>query len=113
MIKYPRNIHKVRKSHGWFLYSIGITVLITMFPWISGCSQDFNHVYISEIMADNFSTQADEDGAYSDWIELYNPTSEAIDLDGWYLSDNPDNLIKWIFPQVTIEILNFQAPANG
>lgn len=107
MIKYPRNIHKVRKSHGWFLYSIGITVLITMFPWISGCSQDFNHVYISEIMADNFSTQADEDGAYSDWIELYNPTSEAIDLDGWYLSDNPDNLIKWIFPQVTIEADGF------
>lgn len=45
----------------------------------------------------------DEDGDYSDWIELYNPTSSVINLEGWYLSDNPDNLIKWIFPQITID----------
>ena len=54
-------------------------------------------------MASNTATLPDKDGDYSDWIELYNPTAEAIDLSGWYLSDNPDDLIKWICPQVTIE----------
>ncbi|MCK5371573.1 MAG: lamin tail domain-containing protein, partial [Cyclobacteriaceae bacterium] len=66
-------------------------------------AQDSNQVIISEFMAANESIFTDEDGDYSDWIELYNPTSSPINLDGWYISDNPDNLIKWIFPDVSIE----------
>lgn len=66
-------------------------------------SQELNQIHVSEFMASNTSIIADEDGEYSDWIELYNPTSVAINLGGWYLSDNPDNLIKWIFPQISIE----------
>ena len=37
---------------------------------------------ISEFMADNQSTLADEDGQYSDWIEIHNPTAAAINLSG-------------------------------
>ncbi|KPK47159.1 MAG: hypothetical protein AMK72_08805, partial [Planctomycetes bacterium SM23_25] len=33
-----------------------------------------------------------------DWIEVYNPTTEAINLEGWHLTDNRDNLTKWTFP---------------
>ncbi len=66
-------------------------------------SQDLNKIHISEFMASNTSILTDEDGEYSDWIEMYNPTSSEINLGGWYLSDNPDNLIKWIFPQISIE----------
>ncbi len=70
-------------------------------------SQDVNQIHISEFMASNTSTIVDEDGDYSDWIELYNPTSSAINLGGWYLSDNPDELIKWIFPQIQIDAYGY------
>jgi len=37
----------------------------------------------------------------NDVIELYNPTSTAINLSGFYLSDNLDNLEKWAIPSNT------------
>ncbi len=57
---------------------------------------------ISEFMADNTSTLADGDGRYEDWIELHNPAPGALDLEGWYLSDDPANRTKWQFPDVTL-----------
>ncbi len=53
------------------------------------------NVVISEFMADNKSTLADEDGVYSDWIELYNPGDASIDLAGWKLRDSGTT---WTFP---------------
>ncbi|REK04651.1 MAG: T9SS C-terminal target domain-containing protein [Bacteroidetes bacterium] len=43
---------------------------------------------INEIMASNLSTIADNYGEYDDWIEIYNPNPDTIDLAGYYLSDN-------------------------
>ena len=37
---------------------------------------------ITEFMAVNDATFADEDGDFSDWIEIHNPTGQAIELDG-------------------------------
>ncbi|TXF90269.1 T9SS type A sorting domain-containing protein [Neolewinella aurantiaca] len=56
---------------------------------------------INEFMASNDTTQADQDGDFDDWIELYNNTSESISLDGFYLSDDAGNLTKWAFPAGT------------
>ena len=53
---------------------------------------------ISEFMASNNTTLADEDGEYPDWIEIYNPGPEAASLNGWALTDNAGNLNKWEFP---------------
>lgn len=53
-------------------------------------------------MADNASTLVDEDGAFSDWIEIHNPTANPIDLSGWKMTDNSTNLSKWSFPAVTL-----------
>ena len=36
--------------------------------------------------------------AYEDWIELQNMTDDPVSLEGWYLTDNPDDLTKWRFP---------------
>lgn len=57
-------------------------------------------------MAANKSTLADEDGTYSDWIEIHNPDTTAADLTGWYLTDSASNKRKWQFPPLTI-------PAGG
>ncbi|MDA3879018.1 MAG: CotH kinase family protein [Prolixibacteraceae bacterium] len=53
---------------------------------------------ISEFMAVNNSTFQDEDGDFSDWIEIHNPGTESINLKDWSLTDNPNNLFKWQFP---------------
>ena len=37
---------------------------------------------INEIMSSNGETFEDEDGEYFDWIEIYNPGTEIIDLTG-------------------------------
>ena len=53
---------------------------------------------INEFMASNDATIADQDGEYDDWIELYNNNSTQISLDGYFLSDDADDLMKWQFP---------------
>lgn len=57
---------------------------------------------ITEIMASNSSGLQDGDGDYSDWVEIHNPSAEAVNLDGWHLTDNANNLIKWRFPATVI-----------
>lgn len=55
-------------------------------------------VVITEFMADNTRTVADEDGGFNDWIELHNPTAAAVNLDGWALTDDALVPQKWLFP---------------
>jgi len=54
---------------------------------------------ISEFMAVNDDTLADEDGDHPDWIEIHNPSAEAVDLTGWRLRDGE---FEWTFPAVTL-----------
>ncbi len=56
------------------------------------------HIVISEFMASNINVFPDGDGYFSDWIEIYNPSGTVVNLDGWYLTDDDANLIKWQFP---------------
>ena len=58
---------------------------------------------ISEFQAINRSTLLDEDGEASDWIEIQNPSSETIELAGWYLTDDVTELTKWRFPARQLE----------
>ena len=59
-------------------------------------------VVISEFMAANTSTLRDQDGDYSDWIELCNLGSATVDLANWSLTDSANNLAKWRFPSTPI-----------
>ena len=54
--------------------------------------------YISEFLASNTAGVADGDGDQSDWIEIFNPGPSSVDLQGWYLSNDPLVLTKWQFP---------------
>ena len=44
----------------------------------------------------------DEDGDSSDWIEIYNPTRQAVVLGGWHLTNDKGDLDKWEFPAGTV-----------
>lgn len=83
------------------LVNIILLVACTLLPSVARAEP-----VISEFMASNGSTLADEDGAYSDWIEIYNPDSIPANLNGWFLTDTAKNKAKWSFPAVTI-------PAQG
>lgn len=64
-------------------------------------------VTISEFMADNKSTLADEDKEFSDWVELYNNGSSAVNLSGWALTDSITGTPKWTFPSTNIAAKGF------
>ena len=55
-----------------------------------------SQIVINEYSAANYDTYADNYGEYEDWVELYNPTANQIDLNGWALSDKVNNPLKWI-----------------
>ena len=62
--------------------------------------------FISEFVATNSTGLQDIDGAFSDWLEISNPSTSGLSLDGWYLTDNVTDLTQWRIPAVTI-------PAGG
>jgi len=58
---------------------------------------------INEVMSSNKTTNIDNYGKYSDYIEIYNGYDYAINLKDYYLSDDNFNLRKWSFPDITID----------
>ena len=57
---------------------------------------------ISEFMASNNTTIADQDGDFADWLEIRNPDQSPINLGGWYLTDKATKLTKWQIPSITL-----------
>ena len=55
---------------------------------------------ITEFLASNNDQLVDANGEYSDWIEIWNPTGEAIDLAGYGLTDTEGEVV-WTFPETT------------
>ncbi|HNW24776.1 MAG TPA: lamin tail domain-containing protein, partial [Candidatus Cloacimonas sp.] len=45
-------------------------------------------LYINELMPSNATTIMDENSEYEDWIEIYNPNDFAIDLAGYFFTDD-------------------------
>lgn len=83
---------------------IGLLLFMLLFFWppVVSIEAQSSSVFISEFMASNKNTLADEQGDYPDWIELYNRANTEINLEGWYLTDKENNLTKWAFPAVTL-----------
>jgi hypothetical protein len=86
-----------------------VNVLRVAFAVVIGCwlaGDVRGSVSISELLADNGSGIADEDGSRQDWLELYNSGDAAVNLDGWWLTDKTNNVTQWRIPNVSI-------PAKG
>lgn len=65
-------------------------------------------IYINEILASNVAADYDATTSdYPDWIEIYNSTSSSVNIGGYYLTTDRDNVKMWQIPGgVTV-------PANG
>lgn len=70
-----------------------------LFTFVVASAQN---VRITEFMPNNDRVLADEDGEFSDWIEIHNAEPIAVNLGGWYLTDDPFVLNKWQFPPMSL-----------
>ncbi len=59
-------------------------------------------VVINELMASNTKMAKNPQGKYADWIEIHNPTKEAHDLSGVYVTDTDRSPRKWQFARGTV-----------
>ena len=55
-------------------------------------------VAINELMASNAGDIRDPQWQYEDWIELYNAGASAVDVGGYYLTDDLARPTKWQIP---------------
>jgi hypothetical protein len=53
---------------------------------------------ITEFMAKNDNGIRDEDGSKEDWIEIHNRSPVDSSIEGWFLTDDSNDLTKWRFP---------------
>lgn len=63
---------------------------------------------INEFMADNDNVIADQNGDYSDWIEIYNNTNDSIFLGDYYLTDDATDPTQWRMPDEYIAAGGFK-----
>ncbi len=106
--KSPKSLFNL--SDKWVNSSVQIRAFcfILLFAFSAVCA--VAQVKINELMASNLQTITDNAGEYSDWVELYNPTGVAIDLAGYYLTDDYANKTKFRFTTATGQVV---VPANG
>ncbi len=76
----------------------------------AGCGKDEPgtqpDIRINELVPSN-SSGLEENGTFPDWLELYNPGDEKVDLAGYTLTDDLDEPDKWAFPK------GISIPAGG
>jgi len=79
-----------------------IRLLILIFICISYLSDSVEAaevtLSINELMASNDTSVQDTQGQYDDWIEIYNYGTDALNIGGMYLTDNPSSPTKWLIP---------------
>src|SRR5262245_27999203 len=85
--------------------SILAFIILTVLAGVSPTPAADN-LLITEFMAVNNGPLTDEDGQFSDWIEIQNGGTNIVNLDGWYLTDRLGDLKQWRFPSTNL-------PPNG
>ena len=58
----------------------------------------FPPLWINEVQADNLTGITNRAGQHAPWLELFNPTTNTVPLNGLYLANNYSNLTAWAFP---------------
>ena len=77
-------------------------LLVLLNTGVSAAQEATPGIIITEVLAANARTVTDDQGRYSDWLELHNPTDRPISLAGYTLTDDPDELAKWRLPFTTL-----------
>ncbi|MCF8261125.1 MAG: CotH kinase family protein [Melioribacteraceae bacterium] len=59
-------------------------------------------IIINEVSSSNADLINDEDGDDPDWIEIYNSSTNPIDVSNYFLSDSKTKIDKWQFPSLIL-----------
>jgi hypothetical protein len=89
------------------LYTVLRAISFVFFFHAAKFSLIAQHPIINEFVSSNSNGLQDEDGDYSDWIEVYNPHDETIQLNTYFLSDKENDIFQWKFPDITLEPKEF------
>jgi len=65
-------------------------------------------VVINEGSNKNYTSIADEDNDFPDWIELFNAGNAAVNLEGYSLTDDAAKPRKWVLPALNLEPGSFK-----
>lgn len=93
----------MKEKIGIIIFFVLVICIVILFPSLNNNYIKTGKLYISEIMANNTHTIKDDDGDFSDYIEIYNDYNYKINLKSYYLSDNEFEIDKWQFPNIEIE----------
>ncbi len=58
----------------------------------------FPTLWLNELQADNLNGITNSAGQHVPWLELFNPGTNDVSLNGLYLANNYTNLVQWAFP---------------
>ena len=92
----PWDLSARRSVPALAVLAAGVLVCVLAWFWqyrvsgaeeLTGEDSGTNAVRLNELMSSNRSALLDDNGEYSDWIELLNPSDQPVDITGWKLSD--------------------------
>jgi hypothetical protein len=87
-----------RRMNSFRLFLLGFCLVFLANSSSAQCEPFFGKLVINEVVPANDNAGADEFGENDDWVEIYNASDEAINLEGFFLSDNNGNKTKFTFP---------------
>jgi hypothetical protein len=88
----------------------GLLIVMVLALQLSGCSESASApyskaLYISEVVSSNSDSLTDPEYGSPDWIELHNPSDEAVNLADYTISESNGN--KYTFPAVVIDAQSY------
>ncbi len=84
-------------------YARFVVTLLVLFILRATARAQPPEILINEFLASNQTANKDPQfRELSDWVELYNTAAEAVDLSGYYVTDNLDEPEKWRIPDGTV-----------
>jgi len=78
---------------------IGILVLFATLFSLGINAQRATSIRINEILVVNEDNYVDDYGKHSGWIELFNSSAGTVDLKGCYITNDKNNLTKYMIPK--------------
>ena len=76
-----------------------LSTIATLWASLPLSAQSVTAARINEVMIDNVDNYIDSYGKRSPWIEIYNSSAGSINLAGCFLTDDPQDLKKYMIPK--------------
>ena len=85
------------------LYAVLLGVLCVFSPKTQGAAGPI----ITEFLTQNSGGLRDFEDDSPDWIEIFNDSPQSQNLGGWYLTDDTNELTKWVFPPTLLNSADY------